>query len=91
VAAKDGSRHCTVEVDAMRRSDADIDTTRRKTERTMDFIERLFGVAPDGGSGWLEAAYLIVATGLVAFCVAWRRRLASVRIERASERRRPGR
>ena len=57
----------------------------------MDFIERLFGVAPDGGSGWLEAAYLTVATGLVAFCVAWRRRFASVHADTTSERRRPRR
>ena len=31
----------------------------------MDFIERLFGIAPDGGSGLLEAVYFVVVTGLV--------------------------
>jgi len=51
----------------------------------------LFGVAPDGGSGWLEATYLIVATGLVAFCVAWRRRFASVHASDTAARRRPRR
>ena len=24
----------------------------------MNFIERIFGVSPDGGSGWLELLYL---------------------------------
>ncbi|HEX2452379.1 MAG TPA: hypothetical protein VHI99_01660 [Vicinamibacterales bacterium] len=39
----------------------------------MDFIERLFGVAPDGGSGLLEALYFVVATGLIACATQWRR------------------
>jgi hypothetical protein len=43
----------------------------------MDFIERLFGVAPDGGSGLLEAFYFVVATGLVSAWALWRRRSAS--------------
>jgi len=34
----------------------------------MDFIERLFGVSPDGGDGTTEALYLIVA--VVGVC-AW--------------------
>jgi hypothetical protein len=41
----------------------------------MNFIERIFGVAPDAGSGTLEVALLLVpvATGaLVAFL--WTRR-----------------
>jgi hypothetical protein len=34
----------------------------------MDWIERIFGVSPDGGSGTLEAVYLAVAAlGIVAF------------------------
>ena len=44
----------------------------------MDFIERLFGVSPDGGNGSLEALYLfvaVVAVGLV--WTLWRRRHAS--------------
>jgi hypothetical protein len=40
----------------------------------MDFIERLFGVAPDGGRGWLEAVYFVVATGLITSWALWRRR-----------------
>jgi hypothetical protein len=40
----------------------------------MDFIERLFGISPDGGSGLLEAAYFVVATGLVSAWALWRRR-----------------
>jgi len=38
----------------------------------MDFIERLFGFAPDGGNGMLELA-LIVAP-LLAGVVLWLRR-----------------
>jgi hypothetical protein len=35
-------------------------------ELTMDFIERLFGIAPDGGSGTLEMAlFLIPLAGLL--------------------------
>ncbi len=34
----------------------------------MDFIERLFGIAPDGGSGTLE--FLLFALPL-AVCAAW--------------------
>jgi hypothetical protein len=29
-------------------------------EGNMDFIERIFGVAPDGGTGSLEWAFLLV-------------------------------
>lgn len=38
------------------------------TERvkTMNWIESLFGVSPDGGSGMLEAVYIIVAAFTVA-------------------------
>jgi len=34
----------------------------------MDFIERIFGISPDGGDGTTEALYLIV---IVALGVAW--------------------
>jgi hypothetical protein len=40
----------------------------------MDFIERIFGISPDGGSGSLEAALImlpIVIAGLVL--VTWKR------------------
>lgn len=30
----------------------------------MDFIEKLFGIAPDGGSGWLEVLILSVVLAL---------------------------
>ena len=43
----------------------------------MDFIERLFGVAPDGGSGLLEALYFFVATGFIAGWALWRRHAVS--------------
>jgi hypothetical protein len=39
----------------------------------MDFIEHLFGIAPDGGSGLLEAAYFLVATVLITGWARWRR------------------
>ena len=31
-----------------------------KKESSMDFIERLFGIAPDGGSGTLELALFLI-------------------------------
>ncbi|WP_352712533.1 hypothetical protein [Mesorhizobium sp. M0586] len=40
----------------------------------MDFIEQIFGISPDGGSGSFEAALImvpIVIAGLVL--VAWKR------------------
>jgi|Tabmets5t2r1_1033131.scaffolds.fasta_scaffold22297_1 hypothetical protein len=40
----------------------------------MDWIERIFGVSPDGGSGTLEVVYLAVAAlGTAAF--VFRRRI----------------
>jgi MYXO-CTERM domain-containing protein len=40
----------------------------------MDFIERIFGIAPDGGDGSLEALWVLA---IAAAAVAWfgRRRL----------------
>lgn len=35
----------------------------------MDFIERFFGLAPDGGSGTLE--FVVLALLLAAVAVAW--------------------
>jgi MYXO-CTERM domain-containing protein len=46
----------------------------------MDFIERWFGISPDGGSGTTEALYLIAffaAVGLLLYL--WRRRISSSR------------
>jgi hypothetical protein len=40
----------------------------------MDFIERIFGIAPDGGSGWFEMLlFLIPIAGLFAIR-EWRKR-----------------
>jgi hypothetical protein len=42
----------------------------------MDFIERIFGVSPDGGDGSLEFAYLtavVVAVALVVYLLYRRR------------------
>jgi hypothetical protein len=39
----------------------------------MDWIERIFGVSPDGGSGALEAVYVIVAALGIAALVFRRR------------------
>jgi hypothetical protein len=38
----------------------------------MDFIERLFGISPDGGDGSLEALILLAIT-VVLMLAAWRR------------------
>jgi hypothetical protein len=41
----------------------------------MDFIERIFGVSPDGGDGSIEAIILLAITVVLAM-MAWRRRSA---------------
>jgi hypothetical protein len=39
----------------------------------MDFIERLFGLSPDGGSGWFE--FLLFAAPLAGLVyLAWHKR-----------------
>lgn len=38
----------------------------------MDFIERIFGIAPDGGSGAFE--FLLLAIPLIGIVALWRRR-----------------
>jgi hypothetical protein len=40
----------------------------------MDFIERLFGISPDGGDGSLEALYVIAVMAIIA-AVVFRRPL----------------
>ncbi|MEI9425643.1 hypothetical protein O7A70_31380 [Mesorhizobium sp. Cs1299R1N1] len=48
----------------------------------MDFIEQIFGVAPDGGDGTTEMLYIAVAVGIlamVAACGLARRRAANRR------------
>jgi hypothetical protein len=45
--------------------------------RAMDFIERLFGIAPDGGSGWFE--FLLFAVPLAGIAWLWQLRRAARR------------
>lgn len=47
----------------------------------MDFIERIFGVAPNGGDGTTEILYIAVAVAVGAVVVArrWLRRRAAAR------------
>jgi hypothetical protein len=40
--------------------------TRKKLEVSMDFIERWFGLSPDGGDGSTEVLYLGVAVVVLA-------------------------
>jgi hypothetical protein len=41
----------------------------------MDFIERWFGVSPDGGSGLLEALYVFAVVNTIMIAAAyWARR-----------------
>jgi hypothetical protein len=40
----------------------------------MDFFEPWFGVSLDGGSGMLEALYIVVPLGLIAGFAIWRYR-----------------
>ncbi len=42
----------------------------------MDFVERLFGFSPDGGSGAFELLLLIVPIAGTLALRAWRRRAA---------------
>jgi hypothetical protein len=45
---------------------------------TMDFVERIFGVSPDGGNGSLEALFLIAAVIVAGLAwTMWKRRQAS--------------
>ena len=37
----------------------------------MDFIEQLFGIAPDGGTGWFE--FLLFAVPLAGIAWLWQR------------------
>ena len=43
----------------------------------MDFIERWFGISPDGGTGTFEACWIALAAVAVA-AVVFRHRLASL-------------
>ena len=51
----------------------------------MDFIERLFGVAPDGGDGSLEVAWL-AAIALAIIAVVFRGRIRAWLVARSASR-----
>jgi hypothetical protein len=40
--------------------------TSNQEDTTMDWIERLFGISPDGGDGSTEMLYLVAAVAIVA-------------------------
>lgn len=43
----------------------------------MDFIEKLFGISPDGGDGTLEVLWLVAVVAVGAAYVWRRRRIAA--------------
>jgi hypothetical protein len=48
----------------------------------MDFIEKLFGIAPDGGDGSLEVLWVAAIAAAIAV-VAFRRRISAWLFQRA--------
>lgn len=44
---------------------------RSKAGGRMDFVERLFGVSPDGGNGMFELLLLLVVVVVVAAAMAY--------------------
>jgi hypothetical protein len=52
----------------------------------MDFIEKLFGIAPDSGDGSLEVLW-IAAIAATTVAVAFRRRIGAWLSQRATSRR----
>lgn len=40
----------------------------------MDFIERIFGISPDGGSGLFETALFLIPIVAIIAIYAWRKR-----------------
>ena len=50
----------------------------------MDFIERVFGLSPDGGSGWFE--FLLFAIPLAGIAWLWRRPVDRQRRDDADKR-----
>jgi hypothetical protein len=47
----------------------------------MDFIERIFNVSPDGGSGSLEFILLLVAAAIAYFAVVPHQRVSKSRLK----------
>jgi hypothetical protein len=52
----------------------------------MDFIERIFGIAPDGGSGSLEFLLFLIPLAGIAWLIKYRR--ASRQQDRSDQHRR---
>ena len=42
----------------------------------MDFIEKIFGVSPDGGSGWFEVLLFLIPVVGILVIREWRKRSA---------------
>jgi hypothetical protein len=84
-----GNARCNRYNARSRRRDEGLDerTGPRQQEemRAMDFIERLFGIAPDGGSGWFE--FLLFAIPLAGVAWLWQRRRATRRRDDDRDRR----
>jgi len=53
----------------------------------MDFIERIFGVSPDGGSGVFEFLLFVVPLAGIAILWAVRRRGRAINRDRSKRRR----
>jgi len=51
----------------------------------MDFIERIFGISPDGGDGSLEMLWIVAVVAAVGAVIWWRRRGAAQRLDRSRE------
>ncbi len=51
----------------------------RGLERPMDYIERLFGISPDGGNGLLELSIFLLFVVVVVGLLLRRMRARSVR------------
>jgi len=61
----------------------DLSSPDKNAEAMMNFIESLFGIAPDGGDGSLEWLLLLLPLVGVAAVAAWRRRRrTAVRLRR---------
>ena len=52
----------------------------------MDFIERIFGISPDGGSGTFEVLLFLIPIAGIVIIHLWRRRNATDSATRPSRR-----
>jgi hypothetical protein len=53
-------------------------------ENRMDFIERLFGMSPDGGSGLTEASYVFLAALVILLLFLRKSWRSTAKTERSS-------